>query len=665
MRIKGRYMIAAGLVAVCVALASLRSVAAAPEYAYCIALQHHDDSGIQEWLVDGRTGAILKTRPYVDREAPYVPDPDYATYESPDRRHILQWKASGGGRYRLELRDKQTGNVQILERTYQIADYRENIYLESTFWSPDSSRAVYWWQSAITGKVTLGIVNTDGSNQQRIELPAQGSYNVDWFTSSNDSQFVALVLHSDMDSWLYLWNTTKPDALVSYREPDLYWVDWSPRGGWLAYEAGRTLTLVSALDGTRYTFADAPYINPYWGDYAPMWSPDGRYLAVPHVTTGTNSPFAFMELSIYGVDGRSFPKFTSSAFAYYSQRPTWSENGPALVYYSTDESSGIYDYGILMAFYPNTGQNKAVSRWLDAIPAMQQDVGKQLLVLRQGIYKQIFLTDIDGSNPRTLVDNASDVGEPVSSWRPIGLAFVWYTGTDTVKQAHLGWFSGDFRQFYRMDEDFTEIDGIQFVDDLSHLAYRAKRDGRWQADYLDMRTGQRRTLAQNMSAISLIAPYIDGYNFGFTWQSPEGRSGIEAYTPDGGLRYRFSIPGNAEVSERSFAILSPDSSRAVLGFARYVDIDYVFDVYMADASGSLSRKLWEGISRLSVDWSPDGQGVFIVHHVDKPEGLRFVLTLFNRSGTQIRELSDLDYAWQYSESSPHWVLCEPPMPDPY
>ena len=131
-------------------------------------------------------------------------------------------------------------------------------------WSPDGSRLVFTGLHSNAGKLDLYVVRADGTGLRR--LTRRGGSSAAW-SSRNRIAYVR-------DDSLRI---VRPDGTSGRRVATGRNPDWSPSGRSLAYDLrGRTYTL--AVRGSRAPRARRRLVRR--GFQRPVWSPDGRLLAV-------------------------------------------------------------------------------------------------------------------------------------------------------------------------------------------------------------------------------------------------------------------------------------------------------------------------------------------------------------------------------------------------
>jgi tol-pal system beta propeller repeat protein TolB len=264
----------------------------------------------------------------------------------------------------------------------------------------------------VEGYDELCIMNADGSNQRRLtDDPA-----TDWYASlSPDGLTIAFSSRREDNFEIYLIDAggENPRRLTE----DLggnYAPEISPDGTRIVFVStvnGKQDIYVMNLDGSN----PARLTTDPADDIDPTWSPDGTQIAFASNRTGTN------ELYVMNADGSNQRQITDGSDQQEGGRSDWSPDGRALAFYAGPRGDkDIFLVPLACADQPpgcgpdrftqltDGGNNKAPSfspdgAWIAFASNLTGD-------------NDIFIMQVDGSDPRQLTDNDRPDWQP--RWGP-------------------------------------------------------------------------------------------------------------------------------------------------------------------------------------------------------------------------------------------------------
>jgi len=151
-------------------------------------------------------------------------------------------------------------------------------------WSPDGSRIVYW-RSEPSGWENIFVIDADGTDEIRLTRDTVGNAFAEW---SPDGSTILFLRARDRAGYprLYRMNPDGTGRQLFLDVCPLYVsnVRWSPDGSRIAFNcSGTENTLIHTVrtDGSDLsTIGVAAARPPYTYDAVPVWSPDGRVLAL-------------------------------------------------------------------------------------------------------------------------------------------------------------------------------------------------------------------------------------------------------------------------------------------------------------------------------------------------------------------------------------------------
>lgn len=434
-------------------------------------------------------------------------------------------------------------------------------------WAADSSRLAYLWSDE-DQKIYLSVVNADGSGRQTAlygVLPTQSNAQNSRFSGienaqislnwSADSTYLSVTqVTSNAGTQITLWSVANNLQRIDLASRSTLRAGaWSPRSAQFA-------AVAEGSDGTRQVVLWSPgqQVNlPFAAAKDPnqvVWSPDGLYAAVQSrrpctLAEGCDSRWTFDivrrdgTLQMADIDGAAW---TTSSSGQESDKPSlasWSADGRSWVFlrerlaesardvvalhvadkrYETIASNVVNDLASDM-LYVMSFRHPPSTRQITA----SADFARGRIVLptwREGKIS-VDLADIDGKRRTTLVQNADSIldsqfAEPGSSnrfWSPNGdlVVVAWTSGTtDQDRQLHLTWAQADGSGKYEITEKLADISNIQVITSGSQkwLGYTAKRADRVSIDLVNVATGKRYRLLDNLEAADqwLLTPSPDG-----------------------------------------------------------------------------------------------------------------------------------------------------------
>jgi tol-pal system beta propeller repeat protein TolB len=187
-------------------------------------------------------------------------------------------------------------------------------------WSADGSKLAF--ESFRDGNFEIYVANADGSNQLRLTNDPSGDHSPLWSPVTNDIAFTSdrfgnsHILLLDLNGGV--------SSLTTGSAPD-FAHSWSPDGNWIAYKtsAGGEFSNICVIG--RYGMDQRCLTTP--SEYgAPVWSPDGRFLAANAKQTGGYG------IDVINVADGSVTHLFSPEVDPRGAAPSWSPEGLRLAF---------------------------------------------------------------------------------------------------------------------------------------------------------------------------------------------------------------------------------------------------------------------------------------------------------------------------------------------
>jgi Tol biopolymer transport system component len=162
-------------------------------------------------------------------------------------------------------------------------------------WRPDSSQIVFRGHDLEADTSSAYIVEADGTNLQRLDIPSQGDVDFEGMTWSPDGKHLSFMSAGELSGttgWQINVADIGADGTVTQLHPlkidpeaDYeYYPSWSPDSTKLAYMREKDLRRqigIANADGTGLRLVGPETIHP--NIVSATWSPDGKTLLITEV----------------------------------------------------------------------------------------------------------------------------------------------------------------------------------------------------------------------------------------------------------------------------------------------------------------------------------------------------------------------------------------------
>src|SRR5262249_15707294 len=131
------------------------------------------------------------------------------------------------------------------------------------------------------------------------------------------------------------------------------------------------------------------------------------------------------------------------------------------------------------------------------------------------------------------------------------------------RDVHLVWSDPLGENIRQIDTNYLDIRNLNWSPDGSLLTFiGVKRDGEFTVEMLDIETGQRQTLIDELTHV-IYPRYADQDTF-YTlgWRKSSGEQGFSGFNRDGSPAFTVIVPG--EVAWASELFISPDRTLAAI-----------------------------------------------------------------------------------------------------
>lgn len=288
-------------------------------------------------------------------------------------------------------------------------------FFPNNSWSPDGSQLVY--MSRESGETEedkqfdIFVVDRDGKNRRQLtDHPADDI----WPIWSPDGKQIVFISERDGNSEIYV---IKPDGsglenLTNYPATDgIFTLAWSPDSERIAFTSDRggindLYTMKS--DGSDIKLHAKGDLSEHILDL--YWSPDGKYIAFEYMITMVGN-----EIFIVDVEKGGFVQITKDVSGV---SPSWSPDSSLIVFHSGEGSFGsdsdIYVINPRGNNLVNLTENNPD---FNGFASWSPD-GKRIAFTsdRDG-NNEIYIMDVDGSNPIRLTNNPAE--DSVPAWFPM------------------------------------------------------------------------------------------------------------------------------------------------------------------------------------------------------------------------------------------------------
>lgn len=421
-----------------------------------------------------------------------------------------------------------------------------------------------------------------------------------------------------------LWSA-KTGAELYQTEHRLGYFEASPDGHWLAYTwtddraplyPTYGLTLVSS-DGTHEQkrvvgAADLTVSSTFPPNGKFLWSPDSRWVAIYSLIKGDR---IYQRTTFFNTDGTvvttgmlasqvTYPLDSTNLETLWSQQARWTADGNE--FHSVQGGDGSFAW---TAYTPTTRTSRTIADNLFK-PPFYSASGKHVgLYTRAGDGYSIQIADAEGRTLSTLVENASDAGDP--DWSPDErwVAVVWAEGEQEQRQIHLSWMHPDGSEPHDVMVNFKDVRELRWMDDGAKLAYIAWRgDAGNSIEVVDTVTGAREVWAEKLESISDVTYDADAHSLSFGWQTPGTLLGHDTFSTDGSRLEHIEVRGN-EFHRPLRQFWSPDGQTIALklGWGESLT-EHDEMLVLAYTDGREPVMVREGLDGLGDPlWSPDSR----------------------------------------------------------
>lgn len=427
-------------------------------------------------------------------------------------------------------------------------------------WSSDSHYlAVLSFKSwSSEDKQARVVIYTPGENTPPLVIAHDPSVEsltgIGW---SGDGLYFAWVAQgNDHTEELRIWSARENQQIFQTEVSYLQYASWSPQGDWLqgnhlhdrAYEQ-----LLLHADGSA--LFRIPIANRIL--YPSIWSPDGQAVAILDEDGGQT------KLLVLKTDGEVVEDvFVDDLYLNWGEisdlwsAARWLQDGRTFLYVKYQVESDAF---LPMLYDSETGTTRPIlARGVSLEPPLfTADYRQFFLIHKEGAKVQISVVDVDGGSARILVDEA--------------LSAQYLT------------LSGDGRS----------------------LAYAVWRNQGWQIELVDIATGDRQLLQDNLKQVIRLDVDEERDTLLVWWIAADDTKGVSSYFSDGRLFYQSNLPPSYQPLSAEF--WSPDGETAVIKLnvnGRSQNEGLV----LADPDNQQWIVVRNGLSGLGDPyWSPDSQ----------------------------------------------------------
>lgn len=426
---------------------------------------------------------------------------------SPDSRYIVLGSIYGDSPIWLATAD---GN----ELTLLSSEEYPNRFVE---WSPDSQYlAMLSYESWSSENKRSRVVIYSPREDTPPMVIADDSF-IDSLTGigwSSDSLYFAWVARrEDYTEELRIWSARENRQIFQTEVFYLQYASWSPQGDWLQgshiHDLAYEQFLLRADGSAFFRIPRAESIS-----YLPIWSPNGQALA----TFDENNNQ--VKLVVLNTDGELFEDVfvDDRSFGWLETNDLWSmarwlQDGRLFLYVKYQVEDDAF---LPMLYDSETGTTRSLvaSGVSLELPLFTADYSQFFLIHKVGSEAQIKMVALDGSSEKILVDDA------LSAQR------------------------------------------LTLFGDEGSLAYAVWRNQGWQIELVDIETGQRQLLQDNLKQVLRLDVDEERNTFTIWWIGPDDTKGVSSYFSDGRLFYQSNITPSYRPISADF--WSPDGETAVI-----------------------------------------------------------------------------------------------------
>ena len=259
-------------------------------------------------------------------------------------------------------------------------------------WSPDGTRIVFFSQR--DNNQEIYAMNADGTHQMRLTDNPASDAEPSW---SPDGQYIAFASDRDGNSEIYKMNTDGSDQIRLTDNPaSENFPSWSADGTRIVFQSARdgNMDLYSinadGTDLTRLTIHPAP-------DALPACSPDGWKIAFISARDGN------AEIYTMNSDGTDQLRLTDNpAMDLY---PSWSSDSRIIAFNSIRNGDGVLKIYTMNA--DGSNQTRLTDEpYYQMFSSWSPDGRKIVFTSDRDFDMEVYVIDVDGSNPVNLTNNA-------------------------------------------------------------------------------------------------------------------------------------------------------------------------------------------------------------------------------------------------------------------
>jgi hypothetical protein len=536
-------------------------------------------------LLDLNTGFVAKYRS-VSGSQPRLE----LSNSSPDGRYFAYLKPGTVDRYSLVVEERTSGKITLDYKNAAAAPLGMN-NTAYVFWAPDSSKFAYMWSTGSYETSFILIVKPDGSEKHILE----GASSIGGWSIDNAFLAYATWPRPNGDAYLNIWSST---TLVSHSLQGNRWSNavWSPSGSKLAYLETQGsnsqftvwLNVMSPENGLEASFALPPAASAT--DYStPLWSPDGRHVAMTYTAFGGQR-----HLDVYGLD-HTMVKDVATALAPVLWR-LWSDDGQSLIYLDgqPDGTTAWVKYRLAERSYEVILEN---------ITQIVEGNQHFLLTWRHGGKLNIDLMRAGSPQHTTLIEGAESL-ESVQ-WSPdwSTLIAIWSQGP--ARWQRLTWAAADGSAHDTLDENFERVWDLTWLDGSTTVAFLSNKTYLTSAEMINLQSGSHYRLLDRKISIVSIPWNLAGNQIAYRWNAADGVEWVNTFGPNGRLLYQF----RADTAIFGAIFPSPDARAAVLKvITRPITIAEYYSLILSSSDGQSARIIRENLVEVyDLFWSPDGK----------------------------------------------------------
>lgn len=523
----------------------------------------------------------------------WSPDSRYAALGRSDSRHPL-WLASTNGR-QLTLLTPEDHGVNFVAWSPD-SQYLAWISRESESYGYNDKRVVI--QSPDTHVPLISIANNP---------PIRGFQGIGW--SFDSAYFAWIAVKAERSGELRIWSALENRQIYQTEVGQLYGASWSPQGHWLQgrhkiNDQTHEHILLNA-DGSEFFRAPTTYFFSF-PPVSPIWAPNGHALAVLDGQTSSN----YTKIIVMSANGHIFEDILiDKRFIGRDVRKTWStihwlQDDYTLFYVKHQVEDDTYP---VMLYDSEMGAARPLLPTGISLepPALTTDYSQVFLVHQVGSDAWIKAVAIDGSSERILVNDA------------------------------------------------LSAEQLTLFNDDRHLVYAIWRNQGWQIELVDVETGQRQLLQDNLKQVRSIVFNEESDTITIWWLGQDDTIGASSYSSDGRLFYQSEIMFSWRTTAAEF--WAPDGETAVIK----LDGGNGEAVVLAYPDNRESVVVRNGLSGLGDPyWSPDSQIFAFTQLVTPLVSKGIDLEIVDTVGNTLWSFSPFSLNYRgFGQNTLEWVAC--------